>query len=1266
MATKSMVSYWDGDSWEDFDDSSGVSQLFDLSIVDTVGTSRRVVATIINNSPNPQANSGASAKGPFTGVLGNFTPLKIRDTSSGEIYFYGVTTSVEDEFSVSDGMYLVIEAVDYLHELRAQNTLGDTSFRQIANDRALVATLNEDLDNSETEITVTDTSELFRGMRITFAGNDEDMIITQINDSSNTINVVRGVNGEFDTHSNGAAMSEAATPVYEYSHKDAPINAESQEVQTPYGSRGGLIKSFLDRKSENIRHTGPSVQVNEAIDSSETELTVIDSTGMYVGQILKVDSEEMLVTAVTNKTTITVEREYRGTTAATHSDKAILQAVDDRWTESVRNYPKNGLLKLASQGKKSILNHIREHSNAEPHYAASADQDEFGYDYYASPNITSTGNALPKSFLDYFKRGTRPTSETLGPAAFGLNMHFPSPDTITNGQFVETGRQIPVRQSKIHKPQSETYTDLTVEFNSTSRGTSGDAITSKHTVNFELFEVYNITSPNFQYPGKNLSGGIQATNLQFADSAEPFAGLVGTLNMGGGNLSTTDTVLTLNNSGSGTNQGTSFLYVGQVITLGQPTTEQMLITSIDSATQITVQRGHNDTTAGTPSQTSFVRSVGLGRIQYLSSGTNNVSGTATGGVPAEPAYMIVSDIDRQVPLAFWGTDSSQPPINSFYGVNGGTSFTLALNARPLINNGVRKTKKMTISGIVDPDTIREIIYAELLKLKTPAVRADIQTLYPAHFYIDNVPSAVSGSGTAEITVGNTLLTGTLNEGLDTSETGIDVTDSAGMYVGQRIKIDSEEFAITAVNSKILITATRAQNSTSAAEHTSGAAIYDSNVDLTKYGFRTGMTINELDSDGLPTSTYGYATWVSGTKVKVTWSTGSVSTSSTLRYYIPVRAGDNVRVRSDVQDYDETMTVTGSEYIEGTGGTSTRYNLIQKSAFMPSGYSASPLANVVEEADKQDDLPDDPEFSADPNIVITGIAENTGGTAFQFTSTNSSTVTWTAGKVLVNFEELAFNSGTTAGLESLNSDGRKYYIYYKKGSGELTTIDDGDYAALVQENNDSDYKIIATVNYDVPFAVVELSKNVRMTTRPTILQSTKVAGEQVYADDGDATDPGFVFSADTDTGIFRSGTAPSIGFAIAGTARAYIYGSGIQTTMTSSGSAGTVLHGDTNGLIFKYTSSERYKKNIVDAALESSKIYDMRPVEYENNENSKEGDEGKKGFGLIAEEVHELFPEIVIYDEEGKPDSISYDRISVLLLMEIKKLKEEIEKLKENN
>ncbi len=41
---------------------------------------------------------------------------------------------------------------------------------------------------------------------------------------------------------------------------------------------------------------------------------------------------------------------------------------------------------------------------------------------------------------------------------------------------------------------------------------------------------------------------------------------------------------------------------------------------------------------------------------------------------------------------------------------------------------------------------------------------------------------------------------------------------------------------------------------------------------------------------------------------------------------------------------------------------------------------------------------------------------------------------------------------------------------------------------------------------------------------------------------------------------------------------------------------------------------------------------------------KEADEdGSKPvqFGLIAEEVAEAFPELVVYDEEGKPETVSY-------------------------
>ena len=1244
MASKSIVSYWDGDSWEDFA-VSGVSRLYDLSILDTLGAPRRAVATIVNNSANPQSNSAASAKGPFTGVLGDFTPLKIRDQDTGELYFYGAVTKVEEEFSVSDGMYLIIEAQDYLFELRESNTTGQNSLRQIANDRPLVATLNEALDNSETEITVTNTDELFIGMRITFASNDEEMIITEIN-SSTSIDVVRGVNGEFDTHSSSAAMFEAATPVYQFVPRLGQINEDTKEYRKPYGSRGGLIKSLVSRYSANLRHTGPSVQVNEAIDASETELTVIDSTGMFVGQILKVDNEEMLVTAVTDKTTITVEREYRGTTAATHSDKAILQAVDDRWTESTANYTKNGTLKLASQSSQAVLKHIRTASASEPHAALSAAQTEYGHDYYVSPNITSTGNVIPNSFLDYFKKGTRPTSETLGPTAFGLNIHYPSPDTITNGSFVSTGRQIPMRQSNIDRPKAETFTEATVQFNATSRGDKGDAITTKNTETFELIEVYNInTSSNgFTYPGRNISGGILtigASDLSYTDSAEDFRTLMTQINMGSG-FSAGATSLTVDS--------TADMYVGQVLFIGFPG-EQVLITAINSSTNLTVQRGHNGTPDADRADNLFISTI-VGRIQYLTAGTNTVNADPA----VETAYMLISHVDPALDdsTVVWGTASATPALNSWFGNDSGYSFNLKAGGRQRTKLGVRKTKKMTVSGTVDPDSIREQIVSELIRLQNPPLRADVQSLYPPHFYIDNVPSAVAGSGTAEITVGNTLLSGTLNEGLDTSETDIDVTDSTGMYVGQTLKIDSEELVITAVNSKILITANRGQNSTSAAEHTSGASIFDANVDLTKYGFRTGMTINELDSNGLPTSTYGYATWVSATKVKVTWATGSVSTSSTLRYYIPVRAGDNVRVRTDIQNVDTTFTVTGTEFLEANGGTSTRYNLVEKSALMPSGYVSSGIAAVTEAAGSEDGFPDEPEFAANPSVQTT----------CTFSSSSASQVNWSAGNVYVGNEVFAIEAGNSSYLSALNSDGRIYYVYYIKGETIFRVIDDGDYAALVQERNDSDFKIIAEINYDLPYAVwrlVGIQGGFAQSSSPTSIPNAA----RYYGDDGGGVLPTYSFSSDVDTGMYRDATGPTLNFSVAGTNRLLVYGSGIAVTATTTTGTDAVITG--TGLLAKKSSSKRYKENVVDTILDSSKIYDLLPVDFDWKKNVIiEGKNPKRDFGLIAEDVEKLYPTLVQYNKEGQVESVSYDRLSLLLLMEIKKLKEEIEKLKENN
>jgi hypothetical protein len=42
------------------------------------------------------------------------------------------------------------------------------------------------------------------------------------------------------------------------------------------------------------------------------------------------------------------------------------------------------------------------------------------------------------------------------------------------------------------------------------------------------------------------------------------------------------------------------------------------------------------------------------------------------------------------------------------------------------------------------------------------------------------------------------------------------------------------------------------------------------------------------------------------------------------------------------------------------------------------------------------------------------------------------------------------------------------------------------------------------------------------------------------------------------------------------------------------------------------------------------------------------------YGLIAEEVAEIFPDLVVYDEEGKPFTVKYQLLSSMLLNELQR------------
>ena len=96
-----------------------------------------------------------------------------------------------------------------------------------------------------------------------------------------------------------------------------------------------------------------------------------------------------------------------------------------------------------------------------------------------------------------------------------------------------------------------------------------------------------------------------------------------------------------------------------------------------------------------------------------------------------------------------------------------------------------------------------------------------------------------------------------------------------------------------------------------------------------------------------------------------------------------------------------------------------------------------------------------------------------------------------------------------------------------------------------------------------------------------------------------------------------------------------------------------------GMLIYVSSSQQYKKDITDCTIDSSKIYNLQAKSFKWNEKSVHED--KEDWGMIAEEVIEHIPELGIY-RDGKVDSLQYEKLSVLLLEEIKKLNERIKVL----
>jgi len=96
--------------------------------------------------------------------------------------------------------------------------------------------------------------------------------------------------------------------------------------------------------------------------------------------------------------------------------------------------------------------------------------------------------------------------------------------------------------------------------------------------------------------------------------------------------------------------------------------------------------------------------------------------------------------------------------------------------------------------------------------------------------------------------------------------------------------------------------------------------------------------------------------------------------------------------------------------------------------------------------------------------------------------------------------------------------------------------------------------------------------------------------------------------------------------------------------------------DNTGKLGVMVSSARYKRDIRDIGTASADLMKLRPVSF----RYKNDPSGTLQYGLVAEEVAGVYPELVAYDHDGKPLTVRYQELNAMLLNEVQKQTKELE------
>jgi hypothetical protein len=142
------------------------------------------------------------------------------------------------------------------------------------------------------------------------------------------------------------------------------------------------------------------------------------------------------------------------------------------------------------------------------------------------------------------------------------------------------------------------------------------------------------------------------------------------------------------------------------------------------------------------------------------------------------------------------------------------------------------------------------------------------------------------------------------------------------------------------------------------------------------------------------------------------------------------------------------------------------------------------------------------------------------------------------------------------------------------------------------------------------------------------------------------------SIDT-SGVIRIGTIGS---------QTSFFAAGVRGITTGLNDAVPVVV-DSNGQLGTVSSSRRFKENIQDMGEVSRGLMQLRPVTFRYQKPFADGSKPIQ-YGLVAEEVEQVYPDLVTHSSDGQVETVKYQVLDSMLLNEVQRQQAEIRTLHE--